>query len=109
MDCTELKKLGHRLGHFLRRFHLGIKTAPTREHFRTYVKGQLSDLERKSVAPMALYEGVAPRSLQEFLDIHRWDHDRVRARGRLTTVCASVCTVGVGPSARFCIRWCSVI
>jgi len=80
MDSTELKKLGHRLGHFLRRFHPGIKTAPTREHFRTYVKGQLSDLERKSVAPMALYEGVAPRSLQEFLDIHRWDHDQVRTR-----------------------------
>ena len=71
MDSTELKKLSHRLGHFLRRFHPGIKTAPTRRHFRTYVKGQLSDLERKSVAPMALYEGVAPRSLQEFLDIHR--------------------------------------
>lgn len=80
MDSTELKKLGHRLGHFLRRFDGGIKTAPSRAHFRTYIKGQLSDLERKSVTPIALQAGVAPRSLQEFLEIHRWDQERVRLR-----------------------------
>ena len=71
MDSTELKKLGHRLGHFLRRFHGGIKTSPSRGHLRTYIQGQLSDLERKSIAPIALQVGVAPRSLQEFMEIHR--------------------------------------
>lgn len=80
MDSTELKKLGHRLGHFLRRFHGGIKTSPSRAHLRTYIQGQLSDLERKSIAPIALQVGVAPRSLQEFMEIHRWEHDEVRAR-----------------------------
>ena len=80
MDSTELKKLGHKLGHFLCRFHKGIKTAPSREHFRTYVRGQLSNLERKSIAPIALQAGVAPRSLQEFMEVHRWDPHLVRTR-----------------------------
>ena len=80
MDTTVLKKLKHKLSHFLRRFYRGIKTAPSQRHFRTYVQGQLSDLERKNVASIALHSGVAPRSLQEFLEIHRWDHDGMRTR-----------------------------
>ena len=80
MDATELKKLGHKLGHFLCRFHKGIKTAPSREHFGTYVRGQLSNLERKSIAPIALQAGVAPRSLQDFMEVHRWDHHLMRTR-----------------------------
>lgn len=80
MDFPGLKKSKHRLSHFLRRFYAGIKTAPSQRHFRTYVRGQLSNLERKNVAAIALHEEVAPRSLQEFLEIHRWDHDRVRVR-----------------------------
>lgn len=80
MDSNELKNLRPRLGQFLRRFNGGIKTSPSREHFRRYVRGQLSDLERKSIAPIALQAGVAPRSLQEFMEIHRWQPDEVRAR-----------------------------
>ena len=38
-----------------------------------YVRGQLSDLPRKSVEPIALAEGVAPRTLQEFLSLLDWD------------------------------------
>jgi SRSO17 transposase len=45
-----------------------------------YVEGQLSDLSRKSVEPMALKVGVPVRTLQEFLSQHRWDNDRVRDR-----------------------------
>lgn len=80
MDSNELKNLRPRLGQFLRRFNGGIKTSPSREHFRTYVRGQLSDLERKSIEPIALQADVAPRSLQEFMEIHRWEHAQVRAR-----------------------------
>lgn len=80
MDFPGLRKSKHRLSHFLRRFNAGIKTAPSRRHFRTYVQGQLSNLERKNVAAIALHEDVPPRSLQEFLEIHRWDQDRVRVR-----------------------------
>ena len=47
-------------------------TAPlaqdTRAHLPTYVSGQLSDIPEKSVEPIAINAGVAPRTLQEFLN-----------------------------------------
>ena len=45
-----------------------------RGHLYRYVAGQLSDLPRKSVEPMADQAGIPPRTLQEFLAGHRWDH-----------------------------------
>ena len=80
MDTQVLKALKRQLAYFLRRFYGGIKTGPSRQHFRTYIQGQLSHLERKTAAAIAQEAGVAPRSLQEFLEIHRWDHHRVRTR-----------------------------
>jgi len=44
------------------------------------VQGQLSDLERKSVEPMALSMSVPVRTLQEFLSQHKWDHLKMRDR-----------------------------
>lgn len=72
--------LKRRLTCFLKQFDDCVKTAPSREHMRTYVNGQVSNLERKSVEPIALEAGVAPRTLQEFLGLHRWDHEAVRRR-----------------------------
>ena len=76
----EMKGLRCRLTWFLKRFEDCIKTAPSQGHLRTYVEGQVSALLRKSVEPIALAAGVAPRTLQEFLEIYRWDHERVRQR-----------------------------
>jgi hypothetical protein len=45
-----------------------------------YVSGQLSDIPEKSVEPIAINAGVPPRTLQEFLSQHHWDHDRARDR-----------------------------
>jgi len=45
-----------------------------------YVRGQLSDLDRKSVEPIAVASDVPPRTLQEFLSQHRWEEDRLRDR-----------------------------
>jgi SRSO17 transposase len=39
----------------------------------------LSSLERKSIEPIALEMGTPVRTLQEFLEIHRWD-DAAAAR-----------------------------
>lgn len=77
---TEIRFLKRRLNRFLKQFDDCIKTAPSRGHLRTYVGGQISGLERKSIEPMALAAGVAPRTLQEFLGLHRWDHEAVRRR-----------------------------
>jgi SRSO17 transposase len=68
------------LGRFVGQFSGCIKTKRSRAHLRTYVAGQVSDLPRKSIEPMALAAGVAPRTLQEFLGLHRWDHKAVGRR-----------------------------
>jgi SRSO17 transposase len=78
MDRDQVNGMQVRLAAFVRRFQRCIKTAPSRRHFKVYVGGQVSDLPRKSVEPMALQAGVPPRTLQEFLGLHRWDEAAVR-------------------------------
>ena len=80
MDIGELRRMRRHLDTFLGKFADCIQTKPSRRHLGTYVRGQVSALERKSVEPMALAAGVAPRTLQEFLGLHRWDHEAVRVR-----------------------------
>jgi len=45
-----------------------------------YDRKQVSDLPEKSVQPIALEAGVAPRTLQEFLSQLHWDEDGLRHR-----------------------------
>ena len=82
MDIRKLAELRPRLDDFLARFDDCIKTLPSRRHLRTYVNGQLGPLARKSVEPIALEAGVPVRSLQEFLEIHRWDEATLSGRVR---------------------------
>lgn len=49
----------------------------TRSYLQVYVNGQMSELHRKSVEPMALRGGVPPRSRQAFLSLLEWAEDRV--------------------------------
>jgi SRSO17 transposase len=42
-------------------------------NMRVYVNGQLSDLPRKSIEPMADRAGIPPRTLQQFLSLAEWD------------------------------------
>jgi len=76
----DLKKARRNLTQFLGEFKSCVKTKCNRTHLRTYVEGQIGDLPRKSIEPIALAAGKAPRTLQEFLGMHRWDHDAVRRR-----------------------------
>jgi SRSO17 transposase len=80
MDVPELRRLKPRLGTFLKRFDDCFQRKDTRAHLPTYIRGQLSDLPDKSVEPIAVEAGVAPRTLQEFLSQLRWDEDRMRDR-----------------------------
>lgn len=80
MNVRRLKRLRKELDVFVSRFDDCIKTAPSRRHMRTYVGGQVGDLKRKTAAAIALDAGLPPRSLQEFLEIHRWDQGAVRDR-----------------------------
>lgn len=78
MDAAAIRGLKPKLKKFLGRFDDCFGRSDTRSHLPVYVCGQLSDLPRKSVEPMALAAGVPPRTLQEFLSMLDWDHGRMR-------------------------------
>jgi len=80
MDLAQLATLRPELDRFLRSFDDCMATCRGERHLRTYVSGQISGLQRKSVEPIALQAGVAPRTLQEFLTFHSWDEGAVRDR-----------------------------
>lgn len=78
MDAATIRGLKSRLEKFLGRFDACFGRSDTRGHLPIYVQGQLSDLPRKSVEPMALAAGLPPRTLQQFLSLLDWDHGRLR-------------------------------
>jgi SRSO17 transposase len=80
MTPQQLILLGTAFAGYLRFFEDCIAYAPTVEHLRSYCRGLLSALPRKSVEPIALACGTAVRTLQEFLRDHVWDHLRMRAQ-----------------------------
>jgi len=57
-----------------------FKREATFEHFQRYLLGLQTELDRRSIEPIALAAGVAVRTLQEFLQFFKWDHARVNAR-----------------------------
>jgi len=78
MDAKEISGLESELMDFLAGFDDCFGRSEPREHLRTYVSGQLSDLQRKSVEPIALAADVPPRTLQRFLELVEWDQARLR-------------------------------
>ena len=80
MDAAWINRLEPQLDAYLDEFADCFGRSDTREHLPVYVRGQLSDLPRKSVEPIALAAEVPPRTLQQFLSLLDWDHDRLRQR-----------------------------
>ena len=80
MDVQQIKGIGRKLNTFLDEFGDCFGRSEPREHLRTYVRGQLSNLPRKSIEPIALSAGVAPRTLQGFLSYLCWDEPHLRDR-----------------------------
>lgn len=78
MDAERIQALEPLLRKYLARFDDCFVRPETREHLRVYVKGQLSDLPRKSVEPIALNAEVPPRTLQQFLSLLQWDRSLMR-------------------------------
>lgn len=78
----DMRGLGKRLSRFLALYEDCIKTAPSREHMGTYIRGQIGSLERKNVENIALEAQVKPRTLQSFLETLLWDQERVARRNR---------------------------
>ena len=80
MDVQQIKGMGRQLRVFLKKFDDCFGRSEPREHLRTYVQGQLSNLPRKSIEPIALSAGVAPRTLQGFFSYLSWDEPHLRDR-----------------------------
>ena len=80
MDAKQIKKMGRKLEEFLGEFDDCFGRSGPREHLRTYVSGQLSDLPRKSIEPIALAAKKPPRTLQYFFSSMQWDQRRLRDR-----------------------------
>lgn len=80
MDAATILEIKPALTTLLREFDGCFGRRTTRRYLDIYVGGQLSDLDRKSVEPMADAAGVPPRSLQEFLSLFKWDQAAMRDR-----------------------------
>lgn len=97
MDAKQIRRLGPELAAYLGRFDDCFGRIEPAEHLRRYVGGQLSDLPRKSLEPMADAAGIKPRDLQHFLAMHKWDEGLMRDRIAEIVACdhGHPCSIGV--------------
>jgi SRSO17 transposase len=77
MDIKQIKNMGRELNKFLVKFDDCFSRSESRQNLRTYIKGQLSDLPRKSIEPIALADKLPPRTLQFFLSSIPWNQNRM--------------------------------
>jgi SRSO17 transposase len=96
MEAAEIRRLGPLLDRFLSQFDDCFDRKDTRAHLPVYVRGQLSDLPRKSVEPMALAADVPPRTLQQFLSLLEWDEGRLVDRLQQRVASAHADPNGIG-------------
>lgn len=80
MDAQAILRIKPELTRFLHQFDDCFGRVSSRRYLDLYVEGQLSDLERKSIEPMADACGEPPRNLQQFLSLFRWDEQHLRDR-----------------------------
>jgi SRSO17 transposase len=80
MTLKQIAALGRKLTLFLALFADCFGRREPRKLLEAYVQGQLSNLHRKNVEAIALQEGVAPRTLQRFLESIKWDDQLLRDR-----------------------------
>ena len=79
LDIHEVEQLGSLLDEFLAYFQSCYKRSEQRIHGETFVKGLLSDLDRKSIEPIALryQDENAVRPMQFFFQRSPWDDQKM--------------------------------
>ena len=78
MDMFDISGIRTELRRFVRRFDICAADEITRNYFRLYIAGLISNLSRKNCEAIALQAGVLVRSMQWFLTGQVWDHGRMR-------------------------------
>lgn len=75
---TDIKNFANELKGFHEEFYDCFQRSESREHFFKYMSGQFSDLERKSIEPIALsVKDGNVRAMQRFISDAPWDDDRI--------------------------------
>ena len=80
MTLEQIEGLGRKLISFLALFADCFGRCDARILLLVYVKGQLSNLHRKTAEAIALRFNTAPRTLQRFLESIKWDEEKLRDR-----------------------------
>jgi SRSO17 transposase len=80
MSVKDIAKLGKLLALFLEGFACCFARGEGRCLLGVYVRGLLSDVQRKNAEAIALHQQIAPRTLQRFLESIVWDEEKLRDR-----------------------------
>jgi SRSO17 transposase len=80
MSLQDIAALGKLLAQFLSLFADCFRRPAGRLLLAVYVRGLLSNVQRKNMEAMALAQRVAPRTLQRFLESIAWAEERLRDR-----------------------------
>jgi SRSO17 transposase len=75
MWLQDIVSLGKLLAQFLALFADCFRRLAGRRLLNIYVRGLLSNVQRKNVEAMALEQNVPPRTLQRFLESIEWDEE----------------------------------
>lgn len=78
MTTHEIARLAPAFAAYLKSYQVCFLKDKTQAHFGNYCRGLMSNLDRKSVEPIAIEAGTAIRTLQEFLTTSQWNHLRAR-------------------------------
>lgn len=74
LDTKDIEGFQNELNGFHSQFHNYFKRSESRRHFLNYMNGQFSELERKSIEPIALnIKGGNVRAMQRFVSDAPWD------------------------------------
>lgn len=80
MTLEQISALGRKLTSFLALFADCFGRREARGLLKVYVKGQLSNLHRKTAEAIGLRFRTPPRTLQRFLESIKWNEERLRGR-----------------------------
>ena len=78
LTSQDIHEFSDELDGFHSHFYDCFKRSESRDHFLKYMSGQFSELERKSIEPIALnIKGGNVRAMQRFVSDAPWDDDRI--------------------------------
>lgn len=82
MPLSELTESIFEFRRFTRRYQRLFKHSAQRRHFESFLRGLIGPLERKTIEPIALDQGVPWHQLEEFISRSTWDSEVLIAEHR---------------------------